>query len=270
MSDRPTQSEFNEALAKLQRNYDKLNEKQVASAVREFMRLRFELLEMIDEYATDNEIQRRRLNALLRELDVYEKSVREHSEITFAKIIEDTAKWTTTELASAGLTVGTSFAFINEHVVKYEMNRKWSDGLILSDRVWNLSGDLRDELSKVIRSAVIRGDSVSKLTTAIKQVHDNETWKVRRVAISESNNAHRAATLYNGQKSDIVTAFKLIDHPGHKNHKNHACYPLAHADDYGLGPGVYPKDIPADLFAKLTSPHPQCTSRLQYVLSEEV
>lgn len=266
----PTQAEFNKALVKIAYAFEKLNAKQVASLAREFMRLRFELLEMLDEYAVDNEIQRRRLNALLRDLEVYEKSVRKQLGTSFANMIEETAKWTTAELAAAGLTVDVTSKFINDHIVRYEMNRKWTDGLVLSDRVWHLSGDLRDELSKTIRNGVIQGNSVSQLTSAIKQVHENETWKVRRVAISESNNAHRAATLYNGQKSGVVKAFKLIDHDGHKNHKKHACYPLAHRDDYGLGPGVYPKDISSEMFAKLTSPHPQCTSYLEYVIDEEV
>ena len=41
------------------------------------------------------------------------------------------------------------------------LKRRGDDGLTLSDRVWNLAGDMRAELTKVIRPAVLKGESIS-------------------------------------------------------------------------------------------------------------
>ncbi|MEH7456324.1 hypothetical protein V7183_03585 [Bacillus sp. JJ1127] len=269
------QQRFNEALEKIAHDYSGFRNGLVEQAVIEIARLRLELIELITGYATDDIINRSRMGALLRDLDIYEQTVRKHAELTFEKIIVETAKWTTSQLATIGLfaSIATpldrTLNFVNKHVLKFLINREGTDGLILSDRVWNLAGGLRDELSKKIRSSIIRGESISKLSKAIKEVHDNEAWKIRRVAVSESNNAYRGATLYSAQESNIVKAVKLIDN-GHRhpNHSNHVCHKLAKADDYGLGAGVYP--MKESLMAQLISPHPQCSSRLNYIMKDEV
>lgn len=261
------QRKFDEALKKIARDYAKLNEGQAERAVEEITSLRLELIELINSYAKEDVVPRNRLNALLRDLETYEKTIREYASLTFTKIIEETVKWTTEQLTAVGLDI--AFDYVNKHVLKYLLNREGEDGLILSDRVWNLAGDLRDELSKVIRSLVIRGASVSKLTKAIKEVHDNESWKIRRVAISEGNNAHRAGTLYSAQESEIVKAVQLVDNGHrHRNHSKHACYELSRVDGYGLGAGVYP--LEDEVMARLISPHPQCSSRLRYIIKDEV
>lgn len=266
---RELQNEFDEALDKISKQYEKENEKQVEETVGAIMLIRLFLLDLINDYQKDGVIKRGRLNALLRDLDHYEKEIRKQAGASFEKTIDDTAKWTTSKLAETNLGV-TNLDSVNQQVVRYMLKRRGEDGLILSDRVWNLAGDMRAELTKVIRPAVLKGESISSISQKIREVHDNEKWKIERVAITESNNTHRAATIYNGNESDIVTGYKVVDN-GHRHryHSKHMCYKLARRDAYGLGPGRYPKKIPESLLAQLISPHPQCSSRLNYIIGEE-
>ncbi|PGA33982.1 hypothetical protein [Bacillus wiedmannii] len=263
------QREFDEALDKISKQYEKENEKQVEETVTAIMLIRLFLLDLINDYQKDGVIKRGRLNALLRDLDYYEKEFRKQAGASFEKMINDTSKWTTSKLAETSLGIKTIDS-VNTNVVQYMLKRKGADFLVLSDRIWNLAGDMRAELAKVIRPAVLKGESVSSISQKIREVHDNEKWKIERVAITESNNTHRAATIYNGEESDIVTGYKIIDN-GHRHryHSKHTCYKLARRDAYGLGPGRYPKKIPESLMAQLISPHPQCSSRLNYIIGEE-
>ncbi|PRT35351.1 hypothetical protein [Bacillus wiedmannii] len=264
------QNEFDEALDKISKQYEKENEKQVEETVGTIMLIRLFLLDLVNDYQKDGVIKRGRLNALLRDLELYEKEFRKQAGASFEKTITDTAKWTTSKLAETPLNV-TTLDSVNKDIVKYMLKREGTDGLVLSDRVWNLAGDMRAELTKVIRPAVLKGESISSISQKIREVHDNEKWKIERVAITESNNTHRAATIYNGNESDIVTGYKIIDN-GHRHryHSKHMCYKLARRDAYGLGPGRYPKKIPESLLAQLINPHPQCSSRLNYIIGEEV
>lgn len=264
------QNEFDEALDKISKQYEKENEKQVEETVGAIMLIRLFLLDLINDYQKDGVIKRGRLNALLRDLDHYEKEFRKQAGASFEKMINDTVKWTTSKLAETPLNV-TAVDSVNKDIVRYMLKQRGEDGLILSDRVWNLAGDMRAELAKVIRPAVLKGESVSSISQKIREVHDNEKWKIERVAITESNNTHRAATIYNGNESDIVTGYKLIDN-GHRHryHSKHMCYKLARRDAYGLGPGRYPKKISESLLAQLINPHPQCSSRLNFIIGEEV
>ncbi|MHA4153199.1 hypothetical protein [Bacillus cereus] len=263
------QNEFDEALDEISKQYEKENEKQVEEMVTAIMLTRLFLLDLINDYQKDGVVKRGRLTALLRDLDHYENEFRKQAGASFEKVITDTANWTTSRLAETNLGV-TNLDSVNQQIVRNMLKRRGEDGLILSDRVWNLAGDMRAELTKVIRPAVLKGESISSISQKIREVHDNEKWKIERVAITESNNTHRAATIYNGNKSDIVTGYKLIDN-GHRHryHSQHMCYKLARRDAYGLGPGRYPKKIPESLLSQLINPHPQCSSRLNYIIGEE-
>src|SRR5690606_16943452 len=129
---------------------------------------------------------------------------------------------------------------INRDVFRYVTNRFGEDGLVLSDRVWSTAADIREEISAVLRSGIIRGEGVSTMIPKVRRVHDNETWKIRRLVQTEASTAYRAATSYNAERSRVVEWVKLNDRPGrHKNHEKHRCYELAHEDRYGQGPGIF-------------------------------
>lgn len=268
MSD--SQKDMDEVLDAISEEFKEEHEKQVSDTVKAIILIRLFLVDLLNDYQKDGIVKRSRLNALLRDLTLYEKEFRKQAERSFHTLIENTSKWTTSKLSEAGLDVK-SITTVNKQIIQGVIKRPGEDGLVLSDRVWNLSGDMRDRLSSVIRPSVLRGESITMISQKIKEVHDNEKWKVERVAISESTNTYRAATIQNGLESEIVTGYQIIDN-GHRHryHSKHMCYKLARRDAYGLGAGKYPKNIPENLMNQLISPHPQCSSRLNYLISEEV
>jgi hypothetical protein len=251
------------------RQYDKLNIAQQAFAVREIGRTRLELTDLLTDYAKkDNTISRARLNSLLRDLDGIEASIRKNGMDAMSTVIRDSAAFGTQagERALMGAlgnsaALGVQFNRMNAESVRYVATRFSADGLVLSDRVWQIAGDQRDALNTVIRSGIIRGESVNTLTAQVRAVYDNETWKIRRLVRTEGNVAYRTGTAYRAQRSDNVKGLRI--HKGLADRPEHECTILAEADDYGLGVGVYPADN-----TDILSPHPNCTSYTTYELTE--
>lgn len=257
-----TQAELDEIFKRLEKDYGKLTERQQAFAIREIGRVRSEMAELLADFADDEGvIKRQRMSRLLRELDEIERSLRNSGEIAFERIIEESSEWTVRNTNRAiGVTISTAaFDRINEHVVKYVVKRFGEDGLVLSDRIWGLSGEIRDELATVIRRGILRGDGINAMIPQIRQVYDNETWKIRRLARNESVAAHRAATSYNAQESNVVEWVKF----NHGVKRTDTCVSLANEDRYGKGRGIFK---PTD--TEIWMPHVQCTGYVSYVLDE--
>jgi len=257
-----TQADIDRVFNRLETDYGALSRKQQAYAIREIGRVRGELAEMLAEFAdSDGVIKRRRAGMVLRDLDAIEMSLRENGPIALNHIIEESSEWTIKTVNKAsGVTVSaSSFDRVNEHVIKYVTRRFGEDGLVLSDRLWGLSGEIRDELATVIRSGIIKGEGVNAMIPKLRKVYDNETWKIRRLARNESVTAHRAAIGYNAQESDIVKWVQF--HAGDK--RTDACVALANEDRYGKGAGVF-KPTDTDIWM----PHVQCTGYATYILDE--
>ena len=257
-----TQAELDAIFKRLERDYCALSKKQQAYAIREIGRVRGELTDLLADYADkDGIIKRRRAGMVLRELDEIEASLREHGTIALENIIEESSEWTTDRLTKAvGISLSKSaFDRVNEHVIKYVVKRFGDDGLVLSDRIWGLSGEIRDELATVIRSNIIRGEGVNAMIPQIRRVYDNETWKIRRLARNESVTAHRAAISFNARESGVVEWVQF--HAGDK--RSDACVALAEADPYNKGKGIYK---PTD--TEIWMPHVNCTSYITYILDE--
>jgi hypothetical protein len=263
------QTELDEIMRKIAQDYGKLNAKQQEFAIKEFGRIRGEIATLLADYEDgDGTIKRQRLAKLLRDLETIESNIRKSGLVTLESIIDETSAFTTNVVGGALSNVVGAAAIsgivvdrVNADVARYVVSRFGEDGLVLSDRVWNVAGDIRDEMSKTLRTGIIRGESVSALIKRIRAVYDNEAWKIRRLVVTEGNTAHRAATSYNAQRSNVVKGVKINDRTGHNNHTKHRCYALAQRDPYGMGVGVYkPED------SEIFSPHPNCTSYITYVL----
>lgn len=255
-----TQAELDEIFRKMKQDYLKLNKRHQEFAIREIGKIRGEIAEFLVEYADeDGKISRRRASMIARDLEDIEKSLREKGEKAFNDVINDSSEWTTRQISKAvGITLNTSqFDRINKQVLKYVTGRFGDDDLVLSDRVWGLSAEVRDELSSVVRREIIKGEGINAMVSKIRKVYNNETWKIRRLARTESVTAHRAATSYNAKESEIVDWVQLI--PG--ENRSEGCVSLAEADPYGKGPGIYK---PTD--TEIWMPHPNCTSYIKYVL----
>ena len=126
-------------------------------------------------------------NMNLASLDEVERNIRRYGDAAMSGIITETADWTTTRInngleraiGSAGVTA--NMEQINRQVVNYVARRFESDGLVLSDRVWRLAGDERDKIASVLRTDILRGESVGTMIRNVRRVHDNDTWKIERL-----------------------------------------------------------------------------------------
>ena len=257
-----TQAELDAIFARMERDYGALSKRQEAFAIREIGRVRGEVSDMLAEFAdSDGIIKRRRAGMVLRELDAIEAMIREHGTLALNSIIEESSEWTVNAInKGVGISISSgTFNAVNRHVVNYVTKRFGEDGLVLSDRIWGLSGEIRDELSTVIRSNIIKGEGINAMIPQIRRVYDNETWKIRRLARTESVTAHRAAIGYNARESGVVRWVQF--HHGIK--ASEPCVDLAKEDRYGKGPGVF-KPMDTDIW----QPHVQCTSYSTYILDE--
>lgn len=262
------QAELDAIFERIAKEHRGLLPKQQDYAIKEIGRIRGEMAELLADYAgSDGIIKRQRLNRLIRDLDEIEKAIRKYGSAALDEIITESSEWTmekingafTTVTGSAAIAV-TSFDYINRDVLRYVTKRFGSDGLVLSDRVWDLAGSMRDDIASVIRSSILRGEGINTMVSRIRQVHDNDTWKIRRLARTESTTSYRAATSFNARGSDVVEYVKL--HPGVK--KSEGCMTLAEENRYGEGRGIF---LPSD--SEIYNPHPNCTSFITYVLNED-
>jgi hypothetical protein len=263
------QEKLDAALKKLAIDYQPLNTKQQAFAIKEIGRVRGDLGDILADYAgKDGIIKRQRASRLLRELDEVETLIRQYGTTAMDTIIKDSAKYATTGINAGLATIGATVAIaaqmerLNRDVFEYAVKRFGEDGLVLSDRIWRLSGDMRDDLSKVLRADIIRGESVSTMIANVRRVHENETWKIRRLVVTEGNTAHRAATAMNASRSDVVTAIRV--HRGAANRPEHRCTQLENTDRYGMGAGLF-KTSDSDIYMM----HVNCTGYLTYELDEK-
>lgn len=266
------QTELDRILRKLADDYGKLNDKQITYAIAEIGRVRGEIAELLNEFAADDgTIKRQRLSRLQRELDGVERNLRKYGSTTMDGIVaESSSAYISGATAAVSSVVGVplvtaSIERLNANVIDYVTRRFGEDGLVLSDRVWTLSGDIRDAIGASIRSDIIRGESVSKMVKNVRAVYANETWKIKRLVVTEGNTAYRAASAISAQKSEIITYVKLNDNASrHTNHERHACYKLAREDRYGEGAGVF---LPTD--TEIYLPHPNCTSFITSVIDDK-
>lgn len=257
-----SQAELDAIFERMERDYGALTKRQEAYAIREIGRVRGEVSDILAEFAdNDGVIKRRRAGMVLRELDEVEALIRRNGTLALESIIEESSEWTINTVNRAvGISISAgAFKTVNRHVVNYVVKRFGDDGLVLSDRVWGLAGEIRDELSTVIRSGIIRGDGVNSMVPRIRRVYDNETWKIRRLARTESVTAHRAAIGYNARESGVVEWVQF--HAGNAGTKE--CVDLANEDRYGEGRGIF-RPMDTDIWL----PHIQCTGYSTYVLDE--
>lgn len=263
------QEELDAIYARMSTQYGRFNERQQAYAIREIGRIRGDMAIMLADYAGDDGlIARTRLTRLMRDLDDIERQLRKYGTVALDEIITQSADWTTGRAATAierftGASItATTQDRINRDVFRYVTKRFGDDGLVLSRRVWATSAEIREELSSVLRSGIIRGESVNSLVAQVRRVYANETWKIKRLVVTEGNTAYRAANAMSAERSEIVQWVRINDNPGlHKNHEAHRCYLLAHEDRYAQGPGVF-KPTDSEIYA----PHPNCRSYITPVL----
>lgn len=267
------QEQLNAILEKTASKYDGINDDLKDYAVKEIDRTRLELTDLLMAYANaDDTINVTRINSLLTDLNKIKQQVYETGLDVMQNVITQSAEMgvsgSTVALGTAVGAVASAeitedvFNRISAEAVRYVVQRFGEDGLVLSDRVWQLSGQQSAELESVIRSGIIRGESVSTLVAKVRRVYANETWKIKRLVITEGNVAYRTGSAYVAQQSKFVKGIRI--HRGEADRPEHRCSQLEKIDRYGLGKGVF---IPTD--HEVLSPHVNCTSFVTYELVED-
>lgn len=256
------QSELDAIYDKLARDYGKLNDNQITYAIKEVGRVRADIAELLTEFAADDgTIKRQRLSRLLRELDGVEKTLRENGMVAMTQVVTQSAEFA---IASSPLIVA-GIEKLNKRTVDYVIRRFGEDGLVLSDRIWGTSGEIRDSIATVLRTGIIRGDAVGTMMRGVKDVYDTESWKIKRLVVTEGNTAYRVASANSVRDSKVADYVRINENGSrHGNHKNHKCYKLAQVDPYGEGNGIYK---PTD--SEIYQPHPNCSSYITAVLKDE-
>lgn len=266
------QEQLNAILEKTASKYDGVNDNQKDYAVKEIERTRLDLMDLLTAYANaDDKINVTRINSLLADLANIEKLVYDTGMNVMQNVIQQSAELgisgSTLALGTAVGAVATAeiseevFNRLSAEAVRYVVQRFEGDGLVLSDRIWQLSRQQRAELESVIRSGIIRGESVSTLVAKVRKVYANETWKIKRLVITEGNIAYRTGSAYVAQQSKFVKGIRI--HRGVADRPEHRCSQLEKIDRYGLGKGVF---IPTD--HEVLHPHVNCTSFVTYELVE--
>ena len=257
------------ALRKIAADYKRLNKEQQKQIVRTFERSMADVYELLAAYEEpDGTIKRTRISKLLRELDEVERRMRDDGISAFKRVIvEETSEWAAAKVAAiAGVALTAAYlARVRTRVERDVFRRPEKDGLWLSDRIWAVAGNVRDELAKTIRESVIRGESVSNIISKIRRVYEMETWKIERLARTEGSTAFRSATLENARQSKHVKWVRFHEGTcGRPDHHRHNCYHLAREDRHDQGTGIF-KTTDTDILM----PHPNCTSWISYVIERE-
>lgn len=160
--------------------------------------------------------------------------------------------------------------------VDHVWRRIGTDGLTLSDRIWNLEKHVWRRIDGIVMSGIARGQSAVEMAKGLqrdilgiaspRQIPENLRWTERvsksvrgrgsihynalRLARTEIGNAYHEADVKAAQLSKVVLGLKWNLSPAHAQYD--VCDPLSNQDVYGLGPGVYPPgSVPL-------YPHPNC------------
>ena len=172
--------------------------------------------------------------------------------------------------------VSPAFRTLPLSAVDHVWRRIGTDGLTLSDRIWNLEKHIWRRTDAIVMSGIARGQSAVDMAKELQrdilgitspgQIPENLRWTERisksvrgrgsihynalRLARTEIGNAYHEADVKAAQLSTVVLGLKWNLSPAHGIYD--VCDPLSNQDVYGLGPGVYPPEN-APLY-----PHPNC------------
>lgn len=152
-------------------------------------------------------------------------------------------------------------------IAKTPFNRKDSDGLLLNDRLRDISRVITREVSSTLRTSIRKGEVTAQMNQKVKRGFTSLAWRIKMIVETEVLYLYRNAVATFAELSGIAKAIRIQDYPhGHPGeHERHACYRYAHADEYGLGRGVYPLGT-----RKIRHPHPRCRATLHLVLVDRL
>lgn len=193
-------------------------------------------------------------------------------------VINDTVDtWqsaTSRAMAAKGFTLSRNFSDIPLRATQ-EIMLRILGGLNLSQRVWNLGVQTRNQINRIIINSIntgksaadtaklLRGFAKSPLTLGerkdlrilkgnLRRLGSSLRHRSERLARTEIANAYHEAQIRAAQRSPIIAGMKWNLSASHPTLD--ICDSLASANDFGLGAGVYP----ANSVPFLPHPHDLC------------
>ncbi len=196
--------------------------------------------------------------------------------------------------AESSALLGQALPVVADEAVRFVRSFVGGDGLQLSDRLWVIDRQARDEIAQAIESAVIQGHSASRAAqeflargqpvpsdvagkfnmaragtvakgagAALTRTPDSAYSNALRLFRTELNRAHGEAYVAGALAHPEAGGVRYLLSPGHP--RPDICDMHASANIYGLGPGVYP-----DRGRCPWPPHPNIKSYLEIVFADEI
>jgi hypothetical protein len=139
-------------------------------------------------------------------------------------------------------------------------------GYVLAERIYANGKATTATVGRIVDRGLINQKSARQIAKEVKgfyspDVPGGASYAAMRLARTEINNAHHHTSIRMGQERPWVTGFEWNLSRSHP--KPDPCDELAEADDYGLGPGKYPKSSAPD------RPHPQCLCFLTHLQEDD-
>ena len=182
---------------------------------------------------------------------------------------------TSEAMAARGFRLNRSFSQIPIAAMQEIFLRVGTDGLTLSNRVWNLGQQSLRQINRIIVNAISTGESAAstartirnfaksplsladrkdlrKLRGTMRRLGSSLRFRSERLARTEIANAYHEANRRSATRSPIISGLKWNLSAAHP--EQDICDSLASANDYGLGAGVYPPSA----LPFLPHPHDLC------------
>lgn len=291
------EEKLNKELTKIYESFERTLPYKSGQFIRTVDKTRLTVADILGKHAgTDGKIPKERTNKVITEVGSVEGEIYRNMRDELRAIVNSSAAQVTTliaeaviavigasaflkllgigaDIAEAGVDIvafifnartGYSYAGYADAVVDSLFNRVGSDGKKMNDRLRLLSKTLRSNISKTLRQSIHKGEVTSEALRKVKRKIAESANHFKTIIETECLNAVRQAKAWFAEKSGIVSALKIVDYPHGTVHARHKCYEYAHADEHGLGKGIYPVTT-----VKIRHPHPRCRSTLHFKLKKE-
>lgn len=287
--------QFNAKLDELLETIENVLPKRYGQLTRASERARLTVEDILAKYAdADGVIPRSKQGAVIRDLQRIEgqiyRDIRSELQVVFNSTAETTAMGlslavntaidTATLLAVAGIAkaladagllfpalIGVSTDEFIRDLAKTPFARKDGDGLQLNDRLRDISRVITREVSSTLRKSIRNGEVTSSMNRKVQRDFNSLAWRLKTIVETEILYVMRQGIAKFAELSGIVKGLKIRDYPHGKpgEHQRHKCFIYAHADEHGMGLGVYPVTT-----RKIRHPHPRCRSTLHLVFVDKL
>jgi hypothetical protein len=264
-------TKLNELIAHSAQRLPSLTDREVSKAMQIIHQNRVQLVDqLLANSGADGKVKRERAEGLLNSLSTLQHqlndglvdSVKSAYEVAVERAGGDIQK----AFNEAGMpAVGLNFNNLSSDTLAYLAKRFSGEegGLVLSDRIWNMTKDQQGKLNEVLTNGILQGKSNSTLRKEVMAVYNTSRFNADRLIRTETNTAYRVAFAKSAESAYVTEEYLEIV-KGVADRPEHECTILSEEDPYGKGPGVWKASD-----SQIYNPHPNCTSYLLYYINED-